>query len=326
MNLPPLPLVDNHLFIDNSFLDAWTSCPRLTQYSLLERKILANNKSSLNYGGAIHHALSHRYKTCSDYLEPNCPTEQGKLLEEWFTEKPNPIDDHRQLDLANKMIAGYNEKYFSESFKVVELKSGLAVEMPFVFKLFDTTYFDGILGEVRDITVMYSGRIDLAISEDNQYFIVDHKTTSMLGDQWFKGLSVSPQMFGYCAGLEATLGMNCSGFIINALRVPSPKKRTEMEFKGEDFQRLKVYLLDGQLAEWRKNTITLIEEMLWHYSRDFMPQKKVHCVNKFGLCQYFDVCSVPEENRPLLLNSGMFVENTWSPLTDFHKIINQIKS
>ena len=322
MSLPPLPLIDNHLFIDNSFLESWVSCPRLAEYSFLHKKTAAQSKPSLNYGGAIHHALAHRYRTCPDYLDPSCQAAQEELLTEWFNEKPNPIDDHRQLDLANKMITAYNDKYFSEPFKVLELKSGLAVELPFVFKLMDS-----VLSYTNEtITIMYSGRIDLAVTEDGQNFIVDHKTTSMLGDQFFKGLSVAPQMLGYCVGLERTLGIKCDGFIVNALRVPSPRKRTEMSFSGEDFQRLKVYLHEGQLAEWEKNTKTLVKELLWHYWQGYMPQKKTYCVNKFGLCQYFDVCQVPEENRELLLNSGMFVDNTWSPLIDFHKIINQSKN
>jgi hypothetical protein len=242
------------------------------------------------------------------------------MLTEWFNRAPNPIEDHRQPEFGMKMLRGYNEVYMSESWRVVELKDhGLAVELPFAFKLAVLPYKN------EQITIMYSGRIDLVVEEDQQYYVVDHKTTSMLGDQFFKGLGVSPQMLGYCEGLERTLGLQCSGFIVNALRVPSPKKRSELEFSSADFQRLKIYLNPGQLIEWDRNITALIEEMLWHHSRDYMPQKKTHCVNKYGLCQYFDVCEVPTENRPLLLNSGMFVDNDWSPLTDFHKTIQATK-
>jgi len=320
--LPPLPLVDGHLFIDNSFLDKFNSCPRAAEYTLLHRRVLANAAAALNYGGAIHAALAHRYTTSGDYITPTVENEQCELLTKWFEEKPNPVDDHRTLELACSHIRAYNKCYFSETFNVLHWQGAPAVELPFTFHLgeVEIKFEDGM----RLVQVMYCGRIDLVVQDDNQVFVVDHKTSSIMGDQFFKGLSVSPQMMGYICGLESLAGQRPAGFIVNSLRVPSPRKREGMVIKDDDFQRLKTYVHDSQTLEWRDNTMDLVEEFAWRYNRGFMAQKKSWCVHKFGLCEYFEVCAVPRENRKLLLDSGMFVDNEWSPLNDFpHELLNK---
>lgn len=319
MNLPPLPLIDGHLFIDNSFLEKLNQCPRSCEYAYLHKRIGAWANSALNFGGAIHHALAHRYTHSPDLMMSADEEEQMRLLEEWFLEKPNPENDHRTLDLAQALIRGYNSKYQGEEFNTLELDGKPAVELPFAFTLYNRSIkFNG--ENNYPITIMYSGRIDLPVRANGQLFVVDHKTTSMLGDTFFKGLSVSPQMIGYCAGIEKTLGQKCDGFIVNALRVPKPTKRDGMVIRDDDFQRLKVYLYDGQVEEWRTNLIDQIEEFLWHHERGYMPQKKTWCVNKFGTCEYFDVCQVPPENRELTLQTALYTDNVWSPLNDFTSV------
>ena len=315
--LPPLPLIDGHLFIDNSFLDRLCSCPRATEYSYLYKRRAADSASPLNFGGAIHHALAYRYVHCPDLVTPTDETAQLKLLENWFQEKPNPVEDHRQLDLASMLIRGYNKKYFGEEFSMLTLNDKPAVELPFAAPL----YFS----DRHKIQIMYCGKIDLVVRADEQLFIVDHKTTSIMGDGFFKYHSVNPQMFGYLWGAETLLKTIFAGFIINGIRVPRPTVKNGLEVKDADFGRLKVYIHEGQLPEWRYNTIFLIEEFLENYQKGFMPQKKSWCVHKYGTCDYFDVCSLPAENRSLMLQSGAFVDDEWSPLNNFHQTLQASK-
>lgn len=314
-SLPPLPLIDGHLFIDNSFLEKLNSCPRACEYAYLHRRVAAYSSSALNFGGAIHHALAYRYIHSPDMVLPETEAIQIQELEKWFAEKPNALEDHRTLDLAQALIRGYNSRYLGEEFRTLDLNGKPAVELPFAFPLYKTS---------SGITIMYCGRIDLPVHIDGQLFVVDHKTTSMLGDQFFKGLSVSPQMLGYCSGIETILpGEKCAGFLVNAIRVPKPTKREGMVIKPDDFQRSRTYIQDGQLVEWRRNLISLVDEFLWHYSQGYLPQKKSWCVNKFGMCEYFGVCELPPENRDIALSTGMFSDNIWSPLNDFNQTLQQ---
>lgn len=310
--LPPLPLIEGHLFIDNSFLDKLNSCPRATEYSALYKRRAADSNGPLNFGGAIHHALAYRYEHCADMVTAQHETAQVKLLEDWFTEKPNPVDDHRQLDLACKLMQFYNRKYVGEEFAMTEINGRICVEQPFVAPLF--------YSDEHHIQVMYCGKIDLIVSADGQFFVLDHKTTSIMGDGFFKAHAVNPQMFGYLWGGQETMKTTFGGFIINGIRVPRPTIKNGLVVKDEDFGRLKVYVHPSQVVEWRRNTIFLIEEFLRSYKLGFLPQKKTWCVHKYGTCDYFDVCSLPIENRSMMLQSGAFMDDTWSPLNNFPHI------
>ena len=67
------------------------------------------------------------------------------------------------------------------------------------------------------------------------------------------------------------------------------------------------------MEEWKNNVIDLIEEFLWHYKRNYMPMKTSWC-SSYGRCQYYDVCQLNSADRGILLASGQFTENKWSPL------------
>lgn len=326
MNLPPLPLIDGCLFVDNSLLEYLTTCPRALEYNFLRRRRLSEDRPALNFGGAIHAALEYRYRICPDLVDLE---QQGEMI---LRAKPFleniPIGEFRTWDLAAQLICRYNKVYLAEPFKVLykdELLRGLRpmVEMPFAVRLSnfrrwsDGTYepvgLEAVDTSAGGIAVYYTGKIDLVVSWDNQTFLIDHKTTSMLGPLFGEEQAMSAQHEGYAWALWKVTGDVPSGFCINAIRTRKPAK-TVAAVVDDDFQRFKTYLSKERLEEWERNTIALVEEMLWHHSRDYMPQRRKWCVGKYGRCPYYDVCSLPAHNRKMMLESDAFTENTWSPL------------
>jgi hypothetical protein len=212
------------------------------------------------------------------------------------------------------------------------------VELPFALELFTlprrmserswVTEADRKHVERHDgIPVMYSGRIDLPVFWDGGLFVMDHKTTSMLGSSFFERASMSAQQRGYCWAFNKLTGHKVHGYCINALRTKEPpqyifnptkavpKGQSPEKWWGESFQREKFYTTPDAIEEWRQNTIELIHEFVWHYSRDVMPMKTAWCT-QFGRCQYYDVCSLPRESRHLMLTSGNYTDNTWNPLRE----------
>lgn len=309
MNLPPLPLTNGAFLIDNSTLEKLQCCPREMEYSAMRKRIGAGVKPSLNFGSAIHSALEHRYKEYKNespdiFLEEA----QAKLLSEYFDLNPNPIDDFRNTNWAIELMKMYNQKYNVEPFNLLVDKAGKTmVELSFALPLV----------EINKIPIIYSGRIDLPVMWDNQLIIIDHKTTSMLGPQYFEEFKMSAQPLGYAWAFEQLTGQKVAGYGINAIRVrsiPAKPKAGIASWWDETFQRDKTYIRPRQLEEWKNNVIHLIEEFFWHISKDYLPMKTKWCVGKYGRCQYFDVCSLPQESRALMLESNNFTANTWSPL------------
>lgn len=359
--LPPLPLVDRCIFVDNSMLELFTTCPRALQYNKLNARISAAESPSLNFGSAIHEALELRYKLYANQpTDPLYKQDVTDILTAFFDQHPAPVDEYRNLNWALEVVRQYNLRYGAEDFNLLQYdqpigcvkcdskgclfckgtgKVELMVELPFAFPLCAINLltlktrldFDGnpqTLTE-HEIGVLYSGRIDLPFVQDEHIFVLDHKTTSVLGPTFFDDKKMSPQQKGYCWSFQKLTGKTVRGFVVNAIRIKEPpqyvtkgveskysgKKLTPEQWWHESLQRERFYLNDGELDEWHENTISLVEEFFWNYSRGYFPRKTSWCVGKYGRCQFFDVCSTfPVEDRATMLSSGLFKDNTWSPL------------
>lgn len=382
--LPPLPLIDGCLFIDNSsWVEGMSTCYRHLQYKSLNLRIADSEKPSLNFGSAIHLALEYRYTNyCNRPVDSQYYNDIGQILTDFFTQHAPPADDWRGLNWAMEVIRQYNEHREVEDFSLLKYNDGvkcpycngageitksvkeitkgreeldeegfshhsgikclwcygtgkrdIMVELPFAIPLM--TYESSDLGT---IPVFYCGRIDLPVSIDSRLFITDHKTTGSFEfgvginyKSFWDQMKMSAQQKGYCWAFEQLTGQRVTGYQVNAVRSTQPplyvlngtestRKSGESQMKkkpadwwNESFQREKYILKPGELNEWKNNITTLVEEFFFHYSRGFLPQKTSWCTS-FGRCPYFSVCEMVEEDRGMILNSGLYIDNQWTPL------------
>jgi len=202
------------------------------------------------------------------------------------------------------------------------------VEMPFVLPLythFGKVYIDKYPSQIQ---VMYTGRIDLSVSiPDVGIFTNDFKHVGTLGDMFWNGERMSNQHRGYCWAFEQLTGQPVAGFMVTAIRTKEPpqyvlankpfpkggKTQSPDQWWTESLVRERKVLVPGELDYWKNNVIDLCEEFFFHYERGYLPMKTKWC-NSYGKCPYFDVCSVPPADQNFMLQSGLYTENTWSPL------------
>lgn len=330
--LPPLPLIPDALgnlwlFIDNSSIENLTTCPRAFEYSWLRKKRCTGERPALNFGSAIHAALEARYKDDSyDYLSGETEQKMFDALTLHFEQNPQPDGEFRTLDMATKIIRKYNQKYLTESFEVCRLEDGKrCVEMPFALPLtkeeHEFVYYNHHKKESCVLNVMYTGKIDIVLREHNQIYTLDHKTAYQFGSSFWQDQQMSGQHVGYCWAIDQILGVRTSGYKINALRTRKGSKK-DPDPIDEDLERNTYYITDERKLEWKQNLISTIEEFLWNYSRQYMPMRTKWCVGKYGACQFFDVCSLPKDQRQGALESGLYQDDTWSPL---HKDLQDTK-
>lgn len=316
--LPSLPLVDGWLFLDNSAMESYTTCPRAFQYIHLHEKRASGESSALNFGSGIHAAMQARY-TKGELLDGETEQSMFNALTKHFTEHPQPEDEYRTLDLATNLVRFYNTKYSCEDFEVCHLSDGTpCVELPFAFPLTDdhgspVVFFYTINGQTHSLRVMYQGKIDMIIKKFNQVYTLDHKTTFQFGKTFWPDQQLSAQHVGYCWSADRLLGIETAGYIVNGIRTRKPGKTNPLPM-NEDFERQTYYLTPERKQEWRNNLVAIVKELLYNYSEGTFPMKTKWCIGKFGACQFFDVCSLPSEQRALTLNSGLYVKNDWSPL------------
>jgi len=335
----PLPLIDGCLFIDNSgWMESITTCPRSLEYKQLYKRIPSTESAALNFGSAIHLALEHRYRHyLAQPVGDQFYNEIADLFNSFFESHPPMQEDYRNMNWAIEVVKRYMQRYSTESFSLlVDKDNKPIVELAFALPLFthqawmvnSLTKEQRILYEKNDgIPVFYTGKIDLPVEIDNQIFICDHKTTSILGPSFFDQMKRTSQMRGYCWAFEQLTGQKTQGYMVNAIRVKAPpeyvtnplaksrgKTMTVEGWWQESLQRERYQLNPGELDEWKSNTIANIEEMFWHYERGYFPMRTTYCVSKYGRCPYFDVCSLQPHDRGAYLASGLFQDLTWSPL------------
>jgi len=320
--LPPLPLIDGCLFVDNSgWLEGLQSCHRLVEYKQLHRRIATGESAAINFGSAFHLFLEHRYRNHGvDEIKDKDKfiNETSSILTRFFEDHPTPLEDWRGANWAMEMVKKYMERYPLEEFTLLHDKADKPlVELPFALPLYT---HKSSLGE---IPIIYTGRIDLPNAFDKEIWVTDHKTSSMLGQSFFDRMKRSAQQKGYCWSFEQLTGLKVTGYMINAIRTKEPplyvqSGKKEGKFNpetwwNETFQREKYYLAPGSLEEWKQNTIEHIETFFYHYQRGILPESTTACVY-FGKCPYFDICTLSKEDRGTMLYSGMFTNNVWSPL------------
>lgn len=316
---------DYALRIDNSSLEYFTTCARSAEYALLRGRV-PKPKAALQYGSAIHKALEMLYtrKTLGSSVT------MGEIqveMEKEFSHDVGP-GEWRTPEKALDTITRYANKYRGvDNFTVALDGNGKPmVEIPFSYPIGQIPINatlpyskDLLLGEggpeklyVNTIHVFWTGKIDMVVEMEGDLWVVDHKTSSILGGTYWKDFELSQQTIGYVWACEQMLGRPLKGLLLNVIIGRRPTKTGV----SVDFERKRYMYPPHAKEEWIENTMYLVSDAVSYLTRGFFPKMTKWCVGKYGLCPYHDVCTLPPNQRDFLLNSDEYVNNTWSPLDE----------
>jgi hypothetical protein len=361
-NLPHLPLIDGCLPVDNShWMDPLQTCDRLLEYESLRGRISTGEATALNFGTAQHLTREYRYKVYRDQpLDQAYFNGCADILSSFFNDHPSPVDDFRSLNWAIEVSRQYDKRWSKENFRLMRYEKSkvcdhcggigencyfcgcsggtdMMVELSFIHRFHLHKLSNGLFHlltpeqrkwviELGGIWILYCGRIDLPIVIDNRIWVMDFKTTSILGEVFWNRMKMSSQQKGYCWAFKELTGKDVAGYIVRAIRTKEPPKyvvegttsrggktQSPEQWWEESLQENREYVSNEKLNDWKQNTIELIEKMFWQYERGFFPMSTESCT-KWGRCQYFDVCQMLPAERLVVLNSGLFKSNDWSPL------------
>jgi hypothetical protein len=311
---PPLIDAEGVMRIDNTSLEHFCVCARAAQYYLVERREIRADKVALRFGGAWHIVMEILYRDHNgrpkDYQEffEQC---QEALLP-YFEKYPPPPEDYRTWKFLSEHIMSYvGYANVFDDFEVITLAIGEpAIELYFEYDLGEVD-FDGMWEgrHLEKVRVIWTGRIDAIIRREEKLWIMDHKTTAVIGPNFFSSFLNASAPMGYTWAAQRMLGEEVSGLYLNAIGVRRPTK-TGVPF---EVQRQMFTFEPERLEEWHYNTLTLVSDFLSHLDRGFFPMETVWCVNKFGPCKYLDVCSMPPAHRQAMLDSNSYEDVTWNP-------------
>ncbi len=306
MNSPiPLPLVDGALFIDNSSMELLVTCPRQAYYHYIRKLELNKSKIALDFGKAFHDTLEHLYKVHGTGYR-NATQNQEVLTHCQNLVLETPEDDYRTKSYLLQGVGKYLSDYPAESFTLATTPSGaVGIEVPFARPL--GVIKSPIFGE---ITIIWTGKIDLIYRQPGRLGIMDHKTTSMMGPQFFAEFDISHQFYGYADATEFILGEPVTEVCINGLGCRKPT-RTGVQF---EFARHIIPISRSLLTEWKQDCLSAITTFIRYAEDGYFPKYTKWCINKYGPCQYRGVCTLAPEHRESALSTSEFRPVTWSPL------------
>lgn len=327
---PPLSaLVRDGVFaVDNSKMSLIRLCPRKAYYHIALNRVPAREGSELSFGRALHAAQEFRYKKCgSRAIEPAEQAEQEAVLEKAFEEIKVEDDNWQNIGRAKEAIAYWNHEFRGEPFEVLETERGVEIELGEV----DCPQCKGegwvrtdaeavacpLCDDQRRTRVRYQARIDALVRYEGKVLLHDYKSCKeqdwKVADARYR---MSPQFRGYCE-VASTLGYGpVRDFWIDTMIVRKPLTReTKQSAPRNEFSRNQYHVTDGEIAEWKRDTLKLIESWLRFCAEGLPPMNLDACTAFFKPCCYYGVCSLKtEEQRRSWIMSSAFKESTFDPL------------
>lgn len=324
---------DYILELDWSSSEPMLTCDRAAEYRLVHSRSTPA-KAPLTYGAALHNALEHYYHERHEFgpAIAQMPTSIAAALqtaEAEFVKLPSDVGEWRTYDRLVETFTAYVRHYADEDFAVLDYGGAPMIERSFRCELgvIDVNTFlpyprkllvvDPPLDtaphfRVGKLHIVWTGIIDLVISQAGQTRVVDHKTTSIAGDGFYDSFELSQQFIGYQWATEKLLGFQLDGALLNAIigRKPTEKGKG----KTLEFARRHYNYPRHRIDEWPLSIMAIIEDFVHHLTQGFFPVKTQWCQGKYGQCPFFKVCTAPPEHRQALLYSDLFTANTWNPL------------
>jgi PD-(D/E)XK nuclease superfamily len=322
-NTWPIPLVDNAFFVDNSAQERMQTCSRSAGYYIGHKRELNRSRSALAFGKIIHKVLEKRYLEHGNYLDAGGVSAMVKVADAEFSQYQPEGDDFRNYGVAVNAIKKYADQYAIEDFEIVKLPDGsLFVERPFAIPLGTITINgpawvrnpDGTIvqRDLGTIVVVQKGKIDLTYRRDGALYGLDHKTTSIMGSQFFAEFELASQIHGYSWAISKLVGELPRGFVINGLGIRKPTPSG----KPLEFVRQTIPIYPALVAEWQTDTLQIVAEFIEGCRTNALPKETKWCVGKYGPCEFKQVCGLEPHLRMQSLYSNEYRDVTWDPLQE----------
>jgi hypothetical protein len=280
---------------DYTMLSNFLTCRRKYYYRIVQSIVSKKPPTAAEFGRCIHLALDEWFKSHD--------MEKGKqIFRNVFV--PDPEDEKRTVPVAMKLLDLYAEKYEYEGFKV------LASEKTFIIP------FAGLKGDIGERYLI--GRIDKIIDWDGVIYVMDHKTTSRLGAEFFYKIKPNMQFDGYILGARSLGYPTCSGAVMDALLVAKGLLTSSQLSRLTPLARDISTRTEEELLEYMWDTVDTLHDMRICYETGRWHRNTESCCD-FIECPYRRICKEEEGIRKNIIESD-FMLSPWDPMKQLEVI------
>lgn len=294
--------------IDNFALTMFQSCPIKYFLRMREGWTIRRKSAALGFGGAIHEGLAEWYRTGSE----------AKSLIAINAKWPDglPVDDYRTKQKCIEVMRAYIREYPAESFTPVQGPNGPLIEVAFTLPLglylpcdecwdsdesLPTDPHCSNCGKQKEI-IEYGGITDGLVDFTGSVYILEHKSTSQLGSNYFNQFRPNNQVSGYVWGAGELSGKRVGGALINAIGV--------FKASASRFERQITVRDPEEIEEWKSSVYATCVAIKRCERTGVWPLHTVACT-MYGRCEFHMIHELPQEKQRTALLEQEYVRKPW---------------
>ena len=304
--------------LSHSSTSAFKNCRKKYQYSYIDNLKLKEAPVYFSIGSASHIALAEHYDKESENI---CIAKINNYFMDHEPES-NDIKEYSEwqnaCDLTIELFKRYIREYQEEPFEVIN------TELKFIVPIVNPET------NCKSKNFNFFGIVDMLVKENGLYWIVEHKTTSALSNQYKKKLTLDNQCIAYIEAIERFLNIKIQGVIYNVIVKSLPVKpkllkngslsiaknqNTTLELylealsennllpnhysehldwlrsnRKEYFYREYLTFPKENIQEWREELWDLQKNIREAELKNQYYKNTDNCIG-FGVCPYFDICT-----------------------------------
>jgi len=272
------------MVVDNFQLEQF-NCPAKYYLRIVRGLTPVSARPALSFGQIVHLGLAEWYRSGS------VEAAHKAISENWPGSWP---DDFRTEDYAHRVIDEYVQRYPVESWEVVKGPNGPMVEVAFTLPTGMYLECQSCLryageDDIRSGTcsscqqalepIVYGGIIDLLIRFSESLFVLDHKTTTRLGDGTYYFMQYKPdsQITGYIWAASKLSSAKVGGAIINAIGL--------YKSRSPEFRRSVTGRSQFEIDEWLQGVVDKCNAIKRCERTGIWRLETSHCMD-YGECSY----------------------------------------
>lgn len=298
--------------INFSSLDIIATCKRKAYFSLKRKLIASNENAATLFGSSVHAAMEVWYTSqremrkaatgkCDDFqslmIAGQSPDAAAHgqcarcsavfaFLRTGEPLRNLPEGDKRCLSNGVAILNNYFDTYSDDPFSILSDEIGPICERKIEFTLLETP----------TKVVTFFGTIDSVFVNDvtKTVIVVDHKTTSALGSDFYNRIRPNFQYIGYVLAAQTVLGLKSDTFMSNGIQVAKTKSglaRQVTQVTSEDFDELRL------AVDWAT------DDFLKCVTLETWPQTTPNACTQWGGCQYRPICELPKSMQENIIEA-----------------------
>jgi hypothetical protein len=302
--------------MDATILSSLMSCARLTDFKYNQNLTPAGGKSnSLEVGSMVHAFLEYYYQSLIDHKTKSDAIDAGVAAAKLFI-KGCPICQAFPIDAVGHPSCGHKNADFTGMISTPQKSDktligwewALDTCMQYLAHYVNDSFTpiaaeltkSEIIYESDSIRILWKAKFDL-IADSGMIIPYDHKTMKQRRDS----LSLNNQFMGQCILTKSR------NMIVNKIGFQTSLK------PSEKFERAMMSYSKNRLDEWQNKIVPYWAQKLIEYNQSgYWAPNFTHCENKYGFCEFKEVCSSDENMRNEVIKLNFVKRRVWDVTND----------